>query len=183
MKRLKWMIAKSLRRLDWMALIGFSLVMVAMAGHFAIKVPMQSGIDQLERKLAAKKADAMKATNAGKRPVIPPVNTRLNEFYDYFAPKRGVADRLERIYDAASAQSIQLVQGDYKLVQGTTGKLSGYQISLPVRGPYAHVRKFVLQVLDEVPGASLDELAFTRESIGSAELEAKIRFTLYLRTE
>ena len=37
-----------------------------------------------------------------------------------------------------------------------------------------------MQVLNDAPVASLDEISFKRETIGNATVEAKVRLTLYL---
>jgi Tfp pilus assembly protein PilO len=183
MKRFKWMIADSINRLDWTAQLGLALCMFAAVFQFAVSAPMQSRAGQLQREAAAAKKDAENIARNSKRRDIRPVNARFNEFYQYFPSRQSTPDWLQKIYGAAAAQAIQLSQGEYRLVPDKTGKLVGYQINLPVKGSYAQVRKFIVQVLNEVPTASLDELAFRREAIGNAEVEAKIRLTLYLRAQ
>jgi Tfp pilus assembly protein PilO len=183
MKRFKWMIAESIKRLDWTAQLGLALCLFAAVFQFAVNTPMRSRAEQLQREAAATKKDAENAVRNHKRRDIRPINARFNEFYQYFPSRQSTPDWLQKIYGAATNQAVQLTQGEYRLVPDKTGKLVGYQINLPLKGSYAQVRKFIVQVLNDVPTASLDELTFRREAIGNAEVEAKIRLTLYLRAE
>lgn len=183
MNRVKWMIAESIRRLDWTAQAGLVLCVSAIVVQFALNAPMQSRAEQLQREAVAAKNDAENIASNRKRSDIRPINARFDEFYQYFPSRQSTPDWLQKIYSAASRQAIQLTQGEYRLVPEKTGKLVGYQINLPVKGSYGQVRKFVVQVLNDVPTASLDELTFRREAIGNAEVEAKIRLTLYLKAE
>lgn len=181
MSSTNWMIVERLKRLGWAAHIGLALSMFALVFQFAVNAPLQARVQQLQQEAAAAKNNAENAAHTRKRSEIRPVSARLNEFYQYFPDTQSMPDLLGIIYATAAEQGIQLPQGEYKLVTGKAGKLAGYQISLPVRGSYAQVRMFVIQVLNDVPAASLDELSFTREAIGNADVEAKIRLTLYLR--
>jgi len=61
-----------------------------------------------------------------------------------------------------------------------TGKLARYQVTLPVKGSYVQIRQFVDQALIDVPVAALDDINFKREAIGATQLEARIKFTLYV---
>ena len=53
-------------------------------------------------------------------------------------------------------------------------------MTLPVLGEYTQVRGFVNSVLDTVPNAAVDELTLKREEIADEQLEARVRFSLFL---
>jgi hypothetical protein len=55
-----------------------------------------------------------------------------------------------------------------------------YQINLPVTGNYPAVRAFVAEALEREPSLALDGMRLTRERMDSGEIEAELRFTLYL---
>jgi len=92
---------------------------------------------------------------------------------------------LERAELATAAQrnGLSLDKGEYRLGQDKEFRLAQYQVTFPVRGTYAQVRGFVNAVLDAVPAAALDEITLKREAIGEQNLEARVRFTLYLGVE
>ena len=72
-----------------------------------------------------------------------------------------------------------LEQGDYRLASGKGDKIERYQITLPVRGSYAQIRKFIGRLLADLPTASLDGVSFQRQKISDPQVESQIKFTLY----
>ena len=71
-------------------------------------------------------------------------------------------------------------RADYKFGADRNGRYRTYQIVLPVKGSYSAIRQFCEQTLLAIPFASLDEMNFKRDAIGSSTLEAKLHFTVYL---
>jgi Tfp pilus assembly protein PilO len=76
-----------------------------------------------------------------------------------------------------------LEKGEYRLSRESEFRLSRYQMTLPVRGSYTDIRGFVNDVLDAVPAVALEDLTLKREAADDPELEAKVRFLLYLGVE
>lgn len=183
MKRVKWMLFDTARRMDRSALAGLALLAGAAVFYVASIAPARERVELLRREAAAAARGAQVDGRMGQRPAGAPSASNAAEFYQFFPSRQSAPEWLELIYKAAARQSLQLREGEYKLMPGKTGKLVEYQVSLPVTGSYAQIRKFVVQVLRDVPAASLDELVFRREAIGSGEVEAKIRLTLHMRSE
>jgi hypothetical protein len=80
----------------------------------------------------------------------------------------------------ARAAGLNFERGEYRPVTDGTADLVGYQITLPVRGSYPQVRRFLDRAMRHTPGLALDGITFQREDAGKA-LEAQLRFTLFLR--
>ena len=55
-----------------------------------------------------------------------------------------------------------------------------YQFTLPVRGTYPQIRKFVDGALADVPALSLDSIQFERRKIGDATVDAKLKLVVFL---
>lgn len=55
------------------------------------------------------------------------------------------------------------------------------QITVPVSGDYAAVRKALQRALAQMPQLSLDAVRLQREPEGDAPVEARLRFSLWLR--
>jgi Tfp pilus assembly protein PilO len=91
-----------------------------------------------------------------------------------------VPELLGRINRAAVQNQLLLEKGEYKLSREADFRLARYEVTLPVSGDYARVRGFVNDVLEAVPSAALDELTLKRASIDSPDLEARVRFSLFL---
>jgi len=133
-----------------------------------------------EREVARRIAAAAKTTRLAGQPVSAPDGAAdLERFYRRFPTLDALQSELESIYAHARASKLQLAQGEYRLEKGAG--LAAYRVTLPVRGSYAQVRKFVGHVLKDMPTASLDAVRFDRRKAGDAQLEAQVRLTIYLR--
>ena len=132
-------------------------------------------------------ADASKAldtvTDTPPAPPLTLAEERLAMFYDNLGERNYVEQQLKTLFAIASKNNLVLSQAEYKPAYNRSGRFHTYQILLPVKGPYPAIRQFCEQMLLAIPFASLDEMAFKRESVGNAVLEAKLRFTLYLSGE
>jgi hypothetical protein len=56
-----------------------------------------------------------------------------------------------------------------------------YAILLPVTADYASLRAFIVDALRELPGLALEEMSLRREDSKSLQLDARLRFVLFLR--
>lgn len=99
-------------------------------------------------------------------------------------------EAVARLFSAANHAGLTLQQGAYRAVgdkaagektaSDKTNGLARYQISLPVTGNYPAVRAFVAEVLEREPSLALDGMRLSRERMDSGEIDAELRFTLYL---
>ena len=83
--------------------------------------------------------------------------------------------------DADDETAVHLDQGEYRWQVDNNSKTYRYQMLFPVKAPYASIRRYCERVLKALPFASLDELSFKREAIDAEELEASLRFSLFLK--
>lgn len=113
----------------------------------------------------------------------PDLSEQLVAFYRFFPKLNTVSDWIAKLYDAAVQQNLILDTGEYQLVPARDGQLIRYDITLPVKGSYLQIRKFVAQALEDVPSLALGGITFNRQKIDDAFVDAQIRFTLYLGEE
>lgn len=92
-----------------------------------------------------------------------------------------VEPQLATLFRIAARTGLVLRQGEYKRGAERNARLHTYQIDLPVKGTYAQVWQFALLALRAIPYAALDDISFKRDSIGETNVEARLRFTLYLQ--
>lgn len=104
----------------------------------------------------------------------------LQRFYGLFPPLERLPDQIERVYGFARAANLELLRGEYRLEKLTSG-MALYRITLPIRGSYPQIRRFVDSMLKNMPFASLDTLRFERKQVGDPQLEAQISLTVYFR--
>ncbi|MRW93060.1 hypothetical protein GJ699_23965 [Duganella sp. FT80W] len=114
-------------------------------------------------------------------PPPPSANQNLAEFYQVLGEQRYAEQQVKVLFDLAAKSSLVLNQGEYKNAYDKASRVSTYQIILPVKGQYQAIWQFAMQGLREMPFASLDEVAFRRETIAEPAVEARLRFTLYLK--
>jgi hypothetical protein len=76
---------------------------------------------------------------------------------------------------------LALERGTYDLAPMRSGHLVRARMTFPVHGRYPDVRRFVDTTLATIPGAAVDGLRLQRKDIGAVEIDADIRFALYLR--
>jgi len=125
--------------------------------------------------------DAMRdATARTSRREVSPAD-ELRSFYDVFPPQSDVPDLLSRLYAAAAETKLLLLRGEYGLFADSQTGLMRYRIALPMRGNYRQIREFIGAVLRDVPAVALDEVTFERSRIAEREVDAQVRFTLYLK--
>lgn len=114
-------------------------------------------------------------------PPPPSANQNLAAFYDVLGEKRHAEQQVKVLFDLAAKSNLVLNQGEYKAGYDKASSVSTYQIILPVKGPYQSIWQFAMQGLRDMPFASLDEVAFRRDTIAEPVVEARLRFTLYLK--
>lgn len=181
MSRSGWIVAQWVKFLGVSGQAGLVLVVLASAVFLGFILPS-------EAKLKLVTSEAVDLQNRHKmelaNPVARalPVESSLTSFYKLLPPEQSATKLLEKIYKSASKESLRLTQGEYKFTREKAGHLGNYQITLPVKGSYVQVRKFIAKVLNGVPTAALDGVSFRRETIGGTDLETKIQFTIFLGT-
>jgi len=114
-------------------------------------------------------------------PPPPSANQNLQSFYEVLGEKRCAEQQVKVLFDLAAKTGLTLNQGEYKFAYDKASRVSSYQINLPVKGPYQSIWQFSLLALRAMPFAALDEVSFRRDAIADPSLEARVRFTLYLK--
>lgn len=163
------------RRLGVAGLCGLALALVALIYLAVIVFPSArrlmvreepEQVAQLERPVARPSGDAAAVQFLAS---LPDVTT--------------TASVLSEIYGAASREHISLARAEYQMATGSDPVFQLYQINAPVRGDYVQIRRFIHAALARVPYMALEEVSFRRKAIGEHEIEARIRFTVYLRKD
>lgn len=90
---------------------------------------------------------------------------------------------LETLVIAAQRAGLQMERADYSLGAATTGALTRVEATLPLSGNYSAVRRFVAEVLNELPHAALESLQLERANAQARELQATARLVLFYSEE
>ena len=178
MSTLRWYGRLWVTRLGWPGCIGLAAALAGLALYYGAIQPTKSKTHALEQEAFALRALARANSSFSKGPAG--YEAWLEEFYRSLPAKTSAPESLKVIFSAARTQALGLEQGDYKIKVDKNGRLLAYEIGLPVGGTYTQVRKFVAQVLEQIPAIALDEVIIKREGINAARVEASIHFTLFM---
>ncbi len=163
-----------LELLDRAGVVGIGLLVCAAAMLMSTVLPAQDAL----RDLQARDSRSEKSERSAK-PVVPGAE-QLKQFFGHFPPVTEAADWVARVHAIGERNGLVLDTGEYRMSHDKDLGMARYQITLPVKGEYAKVRRFTIQVLDEIPAAALDEVTFRRDEVGAKSIETRVRLSLYL---
>lgn len=89
-------------------------------------------------------------------------------------------EAITRMLQLAQAQGLTLQQSDYHQQPLPALQAIQVQITQPVKATYPQLRGYIESVLREVPQASLDHVSARRDTVAQGQLEARLRWTLWL---
>jgi hypothetical protein len=166
-------------RLGWPGALGAALFVAAIG--FLLFV-----LEPLERRRAALLEEAHQTLRKGPRADVRliPVSAqqgRLAAFYAFFERSDPLTDQLARLHSVARQSGVEPRVADYRLADPGRLRLAEYTVTMPVSGSYAEVRAFLENALDQVPVLVLDHVSMRRKRIADPQVEAEVRFTLFLR--
>jgi hypothetical protein len=104
----------------------------------------------------------------------------LKVFYAFFPINDSTPFWIGEVVQAAAKHGVEINGTEYRMDREKEVKLARYEMVLPVRGQYPHVRGFVADALRAVPAMALVDVAIKREGVESELLEANLKFNLYL---
>lgn len=175
--RARWQLAQGLRGIGLPGWVG-------LAGGLACVVALWGLIEPLRAEAQRLDTDShLLAERAATRPspyAEPTPQQRLLAFEQRFADDRTIAPTLARLQAAAQRRGFRLEQAEFKLTSEPAEPLARYSILLPVKADYRALRRFSNDVLRELPALALDEVSLRRSDPGSPQLEAQLRFVLFL---
>ena len=163
-------------RHGWPAIVGLLLLgSVWPIAHFGADRTRAEAVALQQAQLAERERQA--------RQPDPQVDqaTRMAEFEAGLPQAAGALLALRHIHRSASEHDVVLAAGEYRLVSEPGGRLQRYQITLPADGSYPDLRAWMADVLNELPSMALDELSFKRNAVGESQVQARVRWSFYLR--
>lgn len=86
-----------------------------------------------------------------------------------------------QIKQIAVANGLGWPAADYRITPATDSQPSSLEVRSAFKGPYPRLRSMLLQVLREVPAATLRELSLSRGSSDAIEVEAKVVIAVLLQ--
>ncbi len=161
-------------------LIALLLVVGSLTAHVLLLPARDAAIEKSERELVRAEKALRRAAMASETQDPRPEDARAG-LLERFQSEAQRNATLGRLLDIAGEQGLQIPVGDYRLLAAKGGPLERYVLTLPVRGNYLAIRRYVAAVRAEFADLAVDDLTLRRESIGTNEIEAQLRFIVFAR--
>ncbi len=177
-----WVRRRWLRLLGWPGVAGVGLLSACAAFYFSVVQPAEANLSTTHRDAISIQERVKEAAKGLNRSELPPAE-QLAAFYRIFPGDKHLLTWLGKIFVVAQSEGITLDQGEYKLTRDRIGKLVRFQATLPVKGEYPQIRKFLSHLRTEIPIVAVEHLQFERQKVDAPTVEAKIILALYLEHE
>jgi hypothetical protein len=163
-----------LNRIGRSGLAGIGLMFCAGVFLFSAVLPQY-------REIASLRSDILEAQRRGV--AAPSPHVRLNRFLDDL-PKRGELPNITgKIFKLAAGAGVTLDRGRYELAPLHSGRLARLRMSFPIKGQYPAIRRFIDATLIAIPSAAVEGLRIERKAVGDANVDADLRFSIFVRNE
>lgn len=180
MSRSVWILRRFLRMFGRAGATGGLLLLGVVWFHWGVLVPTQSNLLAMQTESAD-----MAAHLAKQRPLSLPISTeaQLAQFYSALPEASGVvlADAIGKMVALAQVEALVLEQGSYRLVSEGSDSLAQFELVFPVKASYPQLRRFLRKVLLDMPTLALESVTLSRPTIADANVDAQLRFILYVR--
>ena len=171
-------------RFGWIWILTLVLFMASLAVTFWARPQMQVRLLDGERQSAALEKIRSARAAAASQPDAPSgdeVAFRTLMDATYSDAELNIAIR--RVYSIAAAQGLNVPQSDFKTVFEAPSGLRQVQMTLPLQATYSQLRNFVLAVLQQESGISVDLVQMKRASISMTEVEAQVQLSVWVNPE
>lgn len=136
---------------------------------------------QLQR---LQEAQALAVASRWQAPALPVRNhhdddrARLAAFDAYIAAHDDIPTVLQDLLQAAEAQGLTVVRGDYRAQADDVGGFVRYRMTMPVKGSMVAVRRFMEAGLRQHKALALESIQISRERIESRDVQARIQWSV-----
>ena len=159
--------------------IGVAGIGMGLALYLSVLQPAQHRLD-MARLSASSLHERIARAGLALNDHARPVDDQLTAFYQIFPSEHDAADWIGKIAAIAERDGLELEQVDYKVNRDKIGRLTRFEMSLPLSGEYPKIRSFLSNLRAEIPIVSLEQVEFERQKVGDQKVEAKVRLVIFL---
>ena len=171
--------AECVQALRWPGALGAVLLAACAGWGAAVMLPAQAQLEAAEVRLARSERVA-EAVRSGRVQAPPSAAQRRQQFYAALPAQADLGQHIERIYAAAAAEQLSLLQGQYTGAEVPATGLVRHRIVLPMKGSYAQLQRFLAAASTAVPGLVLDDVSLQRPTAADVQLEARLQLSLFV---
>lgn len=177
--RLRWLSRHWRDVLGWPGVAALGVLASILPFYLSAVRPLQAQLEEV--RLSAARQAGQDALSGGAGDVVRrgPAE-QLDEYYRFFPPARSAPQWLEKMIALAGNRGLSLDQGEYHVAPDKVGRLVSFRMTLPVRGEYPQIRRFLADLQAGLPVVALEKVQFERQNIADPAVEARIGLVLYL---
>lgn len=155
-----------------------ALVAALAAGmHFAVFVPARSALVAAGTELSQ---TSLNVAVTPRQAHAPSEQEQVEALQAALRSRAQPTELIRRLNELARTEQITLVQADYHQQFHADTQLLELQLTQPMKASYPQLKRYIESVLRSVPNASLDHVAARRDNVGQAQLEARLRWSLWM---
>lgn len=106
---------------------------------------------------------------------------QLDGFYARFPGEWALTGQLAKLFELASKHGIAFDQVSYQRTVNSGNALVRYDVNLPVKADYLHLRLFIAEAMQTLPNIGLTSLDISRANVAQADVSTNLQWVLYLR--
>jgi hypothetical protein len=164
----------------WPGAVGLLLLGAGCLGQFVLVPQQQAAVASARSEAEASHQDYLRLAEGGSKAQLNSGET-LVRFHDMLTPEKQADAAMETIQRDAQKNGLAPAGTEYKWQRQPNAKLAEVRIVMPLKAGYAPLRAFVKDVLTDVPGLALEQFDLQRDNIGSTTVDARLRFSLFLK--
>src|SRR5262249_39587189 len=107
---------------------------------------------------------------------------RAQAFYDVLGQEAALEENLGALLGYAKRSGLVVNEADYDRVESAPGGFVEQGGAIPFTGAHGDLRSFCELALLRMPFAALDSIQVRRNTVSAEAVEARLHFTLYLRS-
>jgi hypothetical protein len=159
-----------------------ALIAAGVAAYLAALGPSQQTLASLQAELGQTRQRAAAASaNGSDVPAPQSEPRRLLALHAVLRQSAESSEVVRKMAALAEAEQIRLAQSDYQRQLHSGIQVSQVLITQPVRATYPQLRRYIESVLRTVPNISLDQIAARRENVGQTQVEARLKWSLWIQ--
>lgn len=165
-------------RHGWAWPLSIALLLAAAGVHVLVFTPSRVALAAALAELAREQNDLLG------RPAVAMVSSeqqRLDALQALLQQSADPGELVRRMAALAQSERIELAQGDYHQEFHSATQAVQVHITQPVRASYPQLRRYIEAVLRSTPNASLDQIAARRENVSQTQLEARLRWSIWMQ--
>ena len=162
-------------------LLLFVLCACVLAGLFRQHLEQRNSraiaqLQELENELSAAHASPRP------QPVTSTDTQRMNALQQVVYSSTEINTTVRRVLAMSQEHQVQTLESEYRINAQGFGGLRQQQITLPVQGSYPAIKAYVMHLLGEFPGLSVDQIVLRREDVAKDKPEVIIKVSIWSNT-